>query len=150
MWNDLNEFTQWYKDNNHPFKPQARDPLYVTKWTTSVVIFRQDRYQVELFYMKPNSVIPSVAAQGVEHKTIFLHGAVKGLKNDEVVFDTMPHALIKNKDGESRLYNMIFEGNHSDVDVVVVGAQGASVMVVQRWDNDIEMTSISKQRGFLD
>lgn len=147
MWNNIDEFAEWYKNNKHPFKPQARDPLYTTDHSISTIIFRKDRYQVELYYMKPNSTIPQVPAPGIEHQILFLNGTISGQKDGEVIFDSTPFADQSNNDGSNVLYNRIFKLDNASLDVVTIGHKGACLMSIQRWDEGIEMTSLSRQRG---
>lgn len=147
MWNNIDEFTEWYKSNNHPFKPQARDPLYITDHSISTIIFRKDRYQVEMYYMKPNTSIPQVPAPGIEQQVIFLNGTISGIKDGQVIFDSTPFAEQTNPDGSNVLYNKIFKLDNSNLDVVEIGHKGACLMSIQKWDDGIEMTSMSRQRG---
>ena len=147
MWNNLDEFAEWYKNNRHPFKPQARDPLYTTNHSISTVIFRKDQYQVELYYMKPNSTIPQVPAPGVENQVLFLSGTISGHKDGQVVFDSALFADQINSDGSNILYNTLFKLDNSNLDVVTTGNKGACLMSIQKWDEGVPMTSMSVQKG---
>jgi hypothetical protein len=147
MWNNIDEFAEWYKSNRHPFKPQARDPLYITEHSISTIIFRKDRYQVELYYMKPNTTIPQVPAPGIEQQIIFLNGTISGSKDGTLVFDSTPVAEQTNEDGSNILYNKIFKLDDANLDIVEIGHKGACLMSIQKWDDGIEMTSLSRQRG---
>lgn len=149
MWNTVEEFANWYVENNHPFKPPTTDPIYKTNASYSAVIFRQDRFQVELYHIAPNSSITTLVAPGIEQCIIFLNGQIKTFKGDQVVLDSTEIYEQSNENGTSILFNKIFTLGNGDIDRVEYGPKGASVMVVQKWDEGIEMTSMSKQKGLL-
>lgn len=75
-WGSLAEFVVWYKQNNFPIMPPADMQIYVTDVSYSAIVFRRDRYQVEMYMIKPDSVI-------VEHshdfdlQLIHLGGSIK-------------------------------------------------------------------------
>lgn len=149
MWNTVEEFANWYVENNHPFKPPTTDPIYITKMSYSAVIFRKDRFQVELFHISPNSSTTTLIAPGVEQCIIFLNGQIKTFKDDQVVLDSTQIYEQTNENGTSVLFNKIFTLGNGNIDRVEYGPKGASLMVVQKWDEGIEMTSMSKQKGLL-
>lgn len=149
MWNTVEEFANWYVENNHPFKPPTTDPIYKTNSSYSAVIFRQGRFQVELYHIAPNSSITTLVAPGIEQCIIFLNGQIKTFKGDQVVLDSTQIYEQTNENGTSVLFNKIFTLGNGDIDRVEYGPKGASLMVVQKWDEGIEMTSMSKQKGLL-
>ena len=88
MWNSVEEFAEWYVENNHPFKPPTTDPIYVTKMSYSTVIFRKDRFQIELFHIAPNSSTTTLVAPGIDQCIIFLNGQITTYKDNQVVLDS--------------------------------------------------------------
>jgi hypothetical protein len=147
MWKDVDEFAQWYKDNNHPFKPQALDGIYVTENVYGTCIFRRDRFQVELCYMKPNWSTVNLTSPGIDQRILFLHGSIKGIKDGKVVFDTDMFSGQTTETGASILYNRIFKAGALGIDTLEVGPQGASLMLIQHWEEGIPMTSVSRQKN---
>lgn len=55
-WNNLQEFAQWYKDNNYPHNPPTDAKLYQTDVSSSICIFRQGKFQVEFYIARPNFI----------------------------------------------------------------------------------------------
>jgi hypothetical protein len=149
MWNTVEEFAKWYKDNNHPFKPPTTDPIYMTKMSYSAVIFRKDRFQVEMFNIQPNSSITTIEAPGVEQCIIFLNGQITTYKDGKVIQDSTSIYETFNEDGTSILFNQIFKLGNGDIDRVDYGPKGASFLSIQKWDDGMEMSSMSKQKGLL-
>jgi hypothetical protein len=147
MWNDLEDFSKWYVENQHPFKPPAYEPVYDTGYSLRYVIFREDRFQVEMCIAKPNSVFTNyVPKSGVDHCTLFLSGTFIGYKYDDIVLDTS--SLGTNIDGTSIFLNQIFKGSQFDLDKLATGDQGAAFMSLQHWEDNITMTSLAKLNNF--
>jgi len=149
MWSNVKEFAEWYVQNNHPFRPPTTDPVYKTNMSYSVIIFRKDCYQVELFHIAPNSSTTTLNAPGIEQCVIFLNGQITCYKNNDIVLDSTEIYEQKNENGTSILFNQIFNLGDGNIDKVSYGPKGASLMSVQKWDEGIEMTSMSKQKGLL-
>lgn len=149
MWNSVEEFAEWYRDNKHPFKPPTTDPIYVTHMSYSTVIFRKDRFQVELFHISPNSSTTTLEAPGIEQCVIFLNGQITTYKDGAVVLDSTDVYETAKEDGTSVLFNQIFKFGGGGIDRVDYGPKGASLLSVQKWDDGIEMSSMSKQKGLL-
>ncbi len=151
MWKDVDEFTTWYIENKYPFKPPAADPIYNTKHNSlTMVTFREDRYQVELVIVKPNSeFIETAEKDGVEQRIIFLNGSMTGYANNKTVYDSSPYVDMTNEDGTNILFNMVFKPGAEQLDKVVVGNHGVSFFSVQHWHTEIEMSSLAKYKGIL-
>lgn len=147
MWNNLDEFVDWYKANNHPFKPPTTDPIYKTAFNQSSVIFREGRYQAELYFMKPNWVSTDATAPGLENRIIFLNGDIKIEVNGEIISDTAVFENETTKKGLHPLYNTVFKPGAKGSSNIHYGPRGACLIILQKWDEGIPMTSMSIQRG---
>jgi hypothetical protein len=115
----------------------------------STVIFRKDRFQVEMFHIAPNSSTTTLEAPGIDQCIIFLNGQITAYKNNQVVHDSTAFYETANENGTSILFNQIFKLGGGSIDRVDYGPKGASLMSIQKWDDGIEMTSMSKQKGLL-
>jgi hypothetical protein len=145
MWKNVDEFTQWYKDNGYPIRPPAEDPVYITDNTLSVIVFREDRFQVELYMLAPNWETPSHAHPGIEHRIIYLSGTISGSRNGVYINDSNSWAREVNKDGCS-----IIMGHHTDFvgddfHTVKSGTLGGMVAITQHWEDGLKMSSQSVQ-----
>lgn len=148
MWKNLDEFSRWYVENQHPMKPPAYEPVYDTGYSLRYVIFRELRFQVEMCIVKPNSVFTNyIPKPGVENCTLFLSGSFIGYKYDDVVLDTSD--LGKNEDGTSILLHRIFKESQFDLDKLITGDQGAAFMSLQHWTDDVIMTSLAKFNNYI-
>jgi hypothetical protein len=148
MWKNLDEFSGWYVDNQHPLKPPADEPVYDTGYSLRYVIFRENRFQVEMCIVKPNSVFTNyVPKSGVDHCTLFLSGTFIGYKYDDIVLDTS--SLGKHADGTSIFLNQIFKESQFDLDKLTTGGQGAAFMSLQHWEDNSTMTSLAKFNNII-
>ena len=147
MWKNLEDFSKWYVENQHPLKPPAYEPVYDTEYSLRYVIFREDRFQAEMCIVKPNSVFTNYTPKpGVDHCTLFLSGTFIGYKNNNVVLDTS--SLGTNIDGTSKFLNRVFKESQFDLDKLATGGQGAAFMSLQHWTSDVAITSLAKFNNY--
>lgn len=144
MWKNLDDFSKWYIENNHPLKPPAYEPIYDTGYSLRYVVFRENRYQAEICIVKPNSVFNDVNKNKLEvdNCTVFLSGEFIGYKNNDIVFNTQN--LGRNTDGTSIFLNRIFKQSQFDLDKLITTDQGAAFISLQYWTTGIKMNSLAK------
>jgi len=56
-WDSLDEFIEWYMTSGMPFMMPIGSEVYRTENATSIIMFRQGRYQVELYVNDPLSIV---------------------------------------------------------------------------------------------
>lgn len=81
-WDNLEQFALWYKRNNFPVRPPADGSTYATEQTFSWVMFRQGRYQAEMYFAKPNTV-STKHSHPFDQIIIFLGGKMAGSRGTE-------------------------------------------------------------------
>jgi len=145
MWNDIDEFTNWYRENGWPLKPPASDSVYITDHSLSCIVFREGRYQVELYMLAPNWSTPNHGHPGIEYKIILLNGTIGGTKNLEYVNDSAPWAEQAKPDGTNVLFGLTLDFTSDDYHQVNVGPKGGLIAITQRWDEGLKMSSQSVQ-----
>jgi len=143
MWNTLSEFTEWYIKEGFPIKPPTTDPIYVTDHTYSAIVFRQGRYQVELYMLAPNWVTPNHGHPGVESKIIFLNGTIYGTRNNETLPDAMEYTDLANPDGTNVAFGNYLSFDSDDYHTVGAGHKGGLVAICQHWEEGLTMSSQS-------
>ena len=124
MKDDLTEFLEWWLETK-PTDPPFNGSIIYQGDTTGVVLYRKAPYQVELFIVKPNSIIKQHIHPNVDSYEVNLSG------------------------------NVVFECDgikHSDCTPVRVkpeswhggsfGTQGGSFLSVQKWLNGVEPTFV--------
>ena len=145
MWKDIDEFTNWYKENGYPLKPPASDPIYETDHSLSAIVFREGRYQVELYLLAPNWETPNHGHPGIDYRIVFLNGTFGGTKNSEYVNDSAEWADKANPDGTNILFGLSFDFGSDDFHHVKVGQKGGLIAITQKWEEGLKMSSQSVQ-----
>lgn len=143
MWETLDEFTEWYKENGYPIRPPAKDPIYVTDHTYSAIVFREGRYQAEMYMLAPNWETPQHGHPGVDARIIYLNGTMSGTRNGEKLLDSTPICEMTNEDGTNVYMGAQHPFDGTDVHSVSSGHKGALVIITQHWEEGLEMTSQS-------
>jgi hypothetical protein len=120
-WNTLEEFVEWYMDSKMPLMIPIDSEVYFTDDASSLIMFRQDCYQVELYLNYPKSVVPMHSHPGMDLIAMQI-GKMSNLKCG------LPYKLLK--DGEE--HNGIFPSE-----------KGTVFLTFQKWDLNVKMTSAS-------
>jgi hypothetical protein len=64
---DLESFVVWYVENNMPLLPPKNYEVFLSDDATASCLFRHKQYQVEMYLIHPNPVIPIHEHPGVEN-----------------------------------------------------------------------------------
>lgn len=78
-WDSIEHFAIWYKQNSYPIRPPADARVYVTEHTYSFVIFRQGRFQAEMYFAKPNT-ISTKHTHPFSQIMLFMGGEISGTR----------------------------------------------------------------------
>lgn len=81
MYDDLAQFKEWWLATR-PFNTPKENALSHVAETHGVVLYRQDPYQVELFNVKPNSIIPAHTHPNVDSFEVFVGGDIEFMCDD--------------------------------------------------------------------
>jgi quercetin dioxygenase-like cupin family protein len=123
MYDDLAQFKDWWI-NNRPFNTPEINALSHVSDTYGVVLYRQSPYQVELFNVKPNSVIPLHTHPDVDSFEVFVGGDI------EFICD----GIVKKQNllgGSIRVLPSSWHGG-------TFGERGGCFISIQKWLNGIE------------
>lgn len=80
-WDTLEDFCQWYRSNGCPIRVPQNARVLSVEGSLTVVIFRRDVYQVELYLALPDVKAPR-HSHPFEQKIIFLGGHFYGARGD--------------------------------------------------------------------
>jgi hypothetical protein len=143
MWSSLAEFTQWYKDAGYPMRPPTEDPIYITDHSYSAIVYREGRYQVELYMLGPNWSTPTHSHPGIDHEIIFLNGTVYGYRDGEKLQDAMAYTDVANPDGTNVAFGQSHTFDGDGTHIVGTGPKGGLIAITQYWPEGIKMSSQS-------
>lgn len=65
-WNSTEEFAKWYVDNGLPFMPPVGVEVFNSDDATAFCMFRKGQFQVELYLIFPQPLVPIHEHPGVE------------------------------------------------------------------------------------
>jgi len=140
--NTVEEFAQWYKQNNYPIRPPAGDCVYVTDNSYSYVVFRQGNFQAEIYLVKPNSGSPEHSHPRVEN-IILLWGGDAFATYDGVMVDSPAFVEPKNSDEPSPYFGAMgpkITDKHTHS--LRTGSRGAAFLSLEKWPEDVKPTSV--------
>lgn len=145
-WDTIEEFAQWYKDNNYPIMPPSDTRVYETEVALSTVVFRKGLFQVELYFAKPN-MVAAAHSHTADQVSIYLGGNYKAqMGNDKQVlgFREMGHPIGKNPNPDlphndyGRLGKKLPAGHWH---ALSAGPNGFIFCVCEKWDSKEQMYS---------
>ena len=129
-WQTLQEFTNWYRDNNYPIRVPDNVQIYPTDVSYSVCVFRQDVYQVEMYIAKPE-FMSTKHSHPFEQQIIFLGGELWGNRQNG-------RLQILNSKDKNRIGDVLPMNNWHQVGS---GSQGFVFFNCQKWPSRESMTS---------
>jgi hypothetical protein len=121
VYDDLEEFKNWWI-KKRPFNTPQNNILSHVAETHGVVLYRQKPYQVELFNVKPNSVIPAHKHPNVDSFEVYVGGDISFMC-DGVWHDQHQIGL------DIRVYPDTLHGGK-------FGERGGCFLSIQKWLND--------------
>jgi quercetin dioxygenase-like cupin family protein len=123
MFDDLEQFKNWWMVNRPINTPDANALVYVAE-THGVVLYRQDKYQVEMFLVKPNSEIAPHIHPNVDSFEVYIGGDINFMCNGQW--------FGQNNIGDSiRVYPNSWHGGK-------FGDRGGCFLSIQKWLNGVE------------
>ena len=127
-WNSVEEFAEWYKDNEYPIKPPVGEKIYVTDISYSFVLFREGQFQVELYLVKPNTFSPEHSHPGVDNIVLVWGGDI-GHTAASIL--TPPFGV----QGPTI--------NNGSMHELHAGNNGCAVLSIEKWHDGIKPSSVS-------
>ena len=121
-FDDLEQFKNWWMANRPINTPTDNQLVFVAE-THGVVLYQQDCYQVEMFLVKPNSVIEPHIHPNVDSFEVFIGGDIEFMCNGQI--------FGQNIIGESiRVYPNSWHGGN-------FGEKGGCFLSIQKWLNGV-------------
>ena len=141
MWKTVEEFQNWWLKNGCPWRPPFDNPIFFTDNAMSLCIFREGKFQVELYLAEPNSYTPSHTHPGVESSFTYLTGNfnfdIEGMNTE----DTSPYQK-EGKDGNHFLLGVCSSSPDGMAHSLTVKKEGAAFLSFEYW-KDKEPVSVS-------
>lgn len=143
MWKTIEEFADWYEAEGFPFKPPQNNAIYRTNNASAVVLFREGRFQAELYIADSDQVSPEHSHPGVESIIMYISGDGNTTVNEETIADPTPFWNLLNPDGTSVLYKQRIRIDPNDTHGLSVGGRGFAFFSIEMWPEDIDPSSVT-------
>jgi hypothetical protein len=134
MWQTVEEFASWYKNNGMPMRPPKEDQVYVTEISYSYVLYREGQYQAELYLVRPHTGSPDHSHPGVNNIIMLLGGDI-GTKQNNII------NLIPSDVDIFGFFGPTI--NSGDTHALHVGERGGAFLSLEKWDDGIKPTSVT-------
>lgn len=144
---ELAHFLSWYLQNMTGIYAPVENGIHVCEGIYGMVIYRDPPYQVQLFTVAPDTVIPEHVHPNVDSYEVALTG-MEFYCNGKTV---MPMWFNNSKDeiNDEAKYWGLAQGAYNYIRIepetkhgALSGPTGGAFMSVQRWLNDVEPTSV--------
>jgi len=138
---DLTDFALAFSRNakSHGYIPSDVVATYKIQDVTAVVWFREGAYQVELFIVPPNYIIPEHVHPNVESYEMFLGGDISFSHSGRWVTSDRLIMLPGSSDKRGALVPIETNDLHGGA----FGPRGGVFMSIQKWLNNIPPHSVS-------
>lgn len=117
----LEEFVDWYVKNRMPLLPPENAEVFLSDDATATCLFRHKQYQVELYMIHPNPIIPIHEHPGVDNLEI-----PQGAWSDEIDYFQVQRS------GNVHGIGFKERGKNS----------GFALYSAQKWDDGLELSTI--------
>ena len=135
MWSTVEEFRDWYIANGSPLRPPFRQPVFHTDNAMSLCMFREGRFQVEMYLTKPGSTTPPHTHAGVDSAFVYLAGNIQfyleGRDNPDVQQWQKP-----NKNGNHFLLGTTVDSPDMTPHWLNIGPEGGAFLSFEYWKNE--------------
>lgn len=132
----LKEFAEYYKNKNYPHDPQLMNRVVVTDVSTSVLVWSESEFLVELYLMHPNSHVTK-HSHPFENIVCFISGTIFGRRQNQEKYTEMSEP---GKIGE------ILPADHWHE--FLVAPKGAVFYNISKWnESDKKDSAIFKYNG---
>lgn len=124
-----------------PIRPPFADSIFIIGPASSLVLFREEQFQVELFICSPYHTAPFHKHPNVESLIVYLTGDMELSRGPNEFFDltTSQHAR---QDGAHSLLGKQSEGYKGEPHTMRVKGQGGAYLHFQKWTSGVRPTSV--------
>jgi hypothetical protein len=140
MADTLAQFMSWWLEKR-PFRVPFSTPIIIDGNIFGAVLYRSPPWQVQLFILKPNSVVPEHQHPNVDSFEVYLSG--------EIEFSLSGEIIARMEDSDEPDFSGLHKLYGTSIRVVPLawhgartGAKGGAFLSVQKWLNDVAPTNV--------
>ena len=141
-WNDeLSSFLEWYLEAGNKIFVPAENSVHFVEGVTGMTIYRHGPFQVQLFTITPDTIVPEHMHPNVDSFEVALAG-IEFYLNGETAL-SMDYSLDIHKESKLsmafyKVLRVLPETPHGGLS----SSNGGCFMSVQHWLNGVEPTSV--------
>lgn len=132
-WNNLEEFSAWYRDHGCPLRLPEDARVFETDVSMSMIVFRQGDYQAEMYMMKPNVTVPK-HSHPMRQLILWIGGWMQAFRQG---VDPKPNEHYQTKN--SGYISPVLERDNWHA--FETTEKGAFLFVTEQWKNNEEKSS---------
>lgn len=125
-------FKDWWMANGCPIAPPFKSPIHCTDIAYALCLYRNERFQVELYIVKPNTETTKHSHPGIESISMYLTGNMSFAKNDEDYVD-LSEFQKEGANGTHALLGTVAEENDGQIHSLKVGPEGGAFLIFEYW-----------------
>ena len=135
-WNSVEEFQNWWLTNGKPIRPPFKDAAFTTDIAYSLCLFREGKFQVELYISKPNTQAPMHSHPDVDSSFIYLGGNHEFGEPDGSFRDLKDYQKENPENGAHILLGTTLLALSATPHRLRVGPEGGSFLSFEMWRED--------------
>ncbi len=146
--NTLEEFREWWMDTR-PFVVPFASPVMTDGNIWGAVLYRRPPWQVQLFVLKPDSVVPPHRHPNVDSFEVYLSGDIEFSLNGDIV-TPMEFSAEPGFTGAHCSFGEVIRVLPHSPHGAKIGKKGGCFLSIQRWLNGVEPTNVGDDWEHLD
>ena len=128
----VEQFRDWYCGQGLPLRPPFKNPVFHTDNAMSLCLYREGRFQVELYITEPGATSPKHTHPGVESAFVYLAGNIQfnleGGDNPDVSQWQKPQA-----NGSHMLFGKTVSSPDGVPHWLKIGPEGGAFLSFEYW-----------------
>ena len=140
MWNNVQEFKDWWTQNR-PICPPFKDAIFSTDLVYSLCLFRKGQFQVELYIMKPDSLAPEHGHPNVDSLFTYLGGHMEFRREGFEFYDLSAEQL-EQDNGTHKLFGTTGHAFDGELHSVRTAKTGGAFLSFEHWKAEREPDSV--------
>lgn len=138
----VEEFRDWWLAKGRPWRIPFDKPIHVTDIAYALCLYREKKFQVELYICKADTQTPSHKHPNVESVTMYLAGNLEFAKPDGEFADLSQYQKAKENGTHMLLGKGIEANDGSKPHALRIGKEGGAFLIFEHW-KDREPTSVT-------
>jgi hypothetical protein len=145
----VEEFRDWWIAKGKPWRIPFDKPIHVTDIAYALCLYREKKFQVELYICKKNTQSPFHTHPNVESVSMYLSGDLAFSKDDGSFYELSEYQKEK-ENGAHFLFGKSIEINDGNKPhALKIGNTGGAFLIFEHWKNGTPTSVTTNWQGDL-